>query len=332
MSMKKTNKNIDADEFNMLVDECETWGIKYEIKNYSTSVQLETNSRIYRCSLTGEVKDIVNTGAIATAFYKYLEPFDLRYKYGYSEGNDYLDGKKIIRWDYKIASGYQYYNEDFVLKDLKCWSYDINSAYSYAMLSPMPDTRVEPRYNDIVRRGEIGFYKGGGATTEVGEFAEIIFPLIDSPFKEYVFTRYQKKKCLNKGPERDKVKKELNFATGLIARRNIFMRNAIIYYSNRYIQKFIDEDTVYCNIDCIVSLRPRYDLPIGNEIGQFKVEHECDDFKYKKSCIYQWGPNDVHYAGVPRNTISDIENLGSWQDNLKYKYDIEKRKVVLRNA
>ena len=332
MSMKKTNKNVDADEFNMLVDECEMWGIKYEIKNYSTSVQLETNSKIYRCSLTGEVKDIFNTGAIATAFYKYLEPFDLRYKYGYSEDSDYLDGKKIIRWDYKIASGYQYYNEDFVLKDLKCWSYDINSAYSYAMLGPMPDTRAEPRYNDIVRRGEMGFYKGGGATTEAGEFAEIIFPLIDSPFKEYVFPRYQKKKCLKKGPERDKVKKELNFATGLIARRNIFMRNAIIYYSNRYIQKFIDEDTVYCNIDCIVSLRPRYDLPIGNEIGQFKIEHECDDFKYKKSCIYQWGPNDVHYAGVPRNTISDIEDLGSWQDNLKYKYDIEKRKVVLRNA
>lgn len=332
MSMRKTNKNIDADEFNMLVDECETWGIKYEIKNYSTSVQLETNSKIYRCSLTGEVKDIFNTGAIAAAFYKYLEPFDLRYKYGYSEDKDYLDDKKIIRWDYKIASGYQYYNEDFVLKDLKCWSYDVNSAYSYAMLSPMPDTRVEPRYNDIIRRGEMGFYKGGGATTVVGEFAEIIFPLIDSPFKEYVFPRYQKKKNLGRGPERDKVKKELNFATGLIARRNIFMRNAIIYYSNRYIQKFIDEDTVYCNIDCIVSLRPRYDLPIGNEIGQFKVEHECDDFKYKKSCIYQWGPNDVHYAGVPRNTISDIENLGSWQDNLKYKYDIEKRKVVLRNA
>lgn len=332
MNMRKTNKNIDADEFNKLVSECETWGIKYEIKNYSTSVQLETNSKIYRCSLTGEAKDNVNTGAIAAAFYKYLEPFDLRYKYGYSEDNDYLDGKKIIRWDYKIASGYQYYNEDFVLKDLKCWSYDINSAYSYAMLGPMPDTRVKPRYNDIIRRGEMGFYKGGGATTVVGEFAEIIFPLIDSPFKEYVFPRYQKKKCLKKGPERDKVKKELNFATGLIARRNIFMRNAIIYYSNRYIQKFIDEDTVYCNIDCIVSLRPRYDLPIGNEIGQFKVEHECDDFKYKKSCIYQWGPNDVHYAGVPRNTISDIENLGSWQDNLKYKYDIEKRKVVLRNA
>ena len=47
--MRKTNKNIDANEFNMLVNEFEIWGIKYEIKNYSTSVTLETNSKIYRC-------------------------------------------------------------------------------------------------------------------------------------------------------------------------------------------------------------------------------------------------------------------------------------------
>ena len=49
MSMRKMNKNIDANEFNTLVNEFETWKIKYEIKNYSTSVTLETNSKIYRC-------------------------------------------------------------------------------------------------------------------------------------------------------------------------------------------------------------------------------------------------------------------------------------------
>lgn len=331
MNMRKINKNVGAHNFNRQLENCEKHDIEHELKIYSTSVQLETNSHIYRCSLTGRDEDIVNVGTISSTFFnKELEPFDIRGKYGYREIKDAMKGKKIIQWDYKVAAGFQYCDEDFKLQNLKCWSYDINSAFSYAMLSPMPDTRVEPRYNDKIRGGEIGFYKLGGATTVVGEFAEIIFPLIDSPFKEYVYTRYEKKKNLPKGPERDKVKNELNFVTGLLARRNVFMRNAIIYYSNKYIKKFIDEDTIYCNVDCIVSLRPRYDIPIGKEIGQFKIEHECEDFKYKMNGIYQWGTEegkDVHYIGIPKNLLSDIEDISSWQKNLKYIFDEKERRI-----
>ena len=107
------------------------------------------------------------------------------------------------------------------------------------------------------------------------------------------------------------------------------MRNAIIYYSNKYIKKFIDDDTIYCNVDCIISLRPRYDIPVGKEIGQFKIEHECEDFKYKMNGIYQWGKDgkDVHYIGIPKNLLSDIEDISSWQKNLKYIFNEKERRI-----
>ena len=158
MNMRKTNKNVGAGTFNQLLENCEKYNINHELKIYSTSVQLETNSHIYRCSLTGRDEDIVNVGVISSTFFnKELEPFDIRGKYGYREIEDAMEDKKIIQWDYKIAAGFQYCDEDFTLQNLKCWSYDINSAFSYAMLSPMPDTRAEPRYNDKIRSGEIGF-------------------------------------------------------------------------------------------------------------------------------------------------------------------------------
>ena len=38
--MRKTNKNVDADNFNQLLENCEKHNINHELKVYSTSVQL----------------------------------------------------------------------------------------------------------------------------------------------------------------------------------------------------------------------------------------------------------------------------------------------------
>lgn len=190
------------------------------------------------------------------------------------------------------------------------------------MLKPMPDTSKEPIYGGLVKKGQMGFYALGGVTTKVGEYADIIFPLIDSPFKEYIYKNYEKKKnALNKD-ERNKYKKMLNIPSGLIARKNVFMRNAIIYYSNEYIKSFIDENTVYVNIDSIVSLTPRYDIPIGNDIGQFKCEHQCDNFKYIQNGQYQWN-KECHYSGIPGSCLTDIEDAANWKENIKYKIEGE---------
>ena len=251
-------------------------------------IKAKTKACVYKASLSDKFNEEINPAVISKEFskmskYHYLDTDKL---YGYKKlylGNT-LDYK--VRWDYKTAVGYSWCDKLNAHKDLKCWSYDINSAYPYAMLQPMPDTTKEPRYNDFVKENEIGFYISSEATTKVGDYADIIFPLMPSPFVEYI-TKYYNKKENSSGLEREKWKLYLNIPTGCVQRHNIFIRNAIIHYSNEYIKKYIDDDTVYCNIDCIVSLKPRNDLPIGNDIGLFKEEHSNLTFRYIDCGIYQ---------------------------------------------
>jgi hypothetical protein len=116
----------------------------------------------------------------------------------------------------------------------------------------------------------------------------------------------------------------LNIPTGCIQRHNIFLRNAIIHYSNEYIKKYIDENTIYCNVDCIVSLVPRPDIPTGDCIGSFKNEHNNEAFKFIDTGMYQWN-DECHYKGIPSNTIIDIEHTENWfvtcLSNRLYDYD-----------
>lgn len=222
------------------------------------------------------------------------------------------NGMKAQYDDFKIASGYHYIDEHYKDQKLKIWSYDINSAYPYAMLKPMPDT-TKPYYDTKVGKGQAGFMKNGEVVTTIGSKADVVFDLIDSPFKDYVLKYYKLKK-------EDKEKKAyykayLNIATGIIALHNPFIRNMIIHYSNTYIQSLMDENTVYCNVDSIYSLLPRYDLPIGDEIGQLKLEHENEDFMYANVMWYKIG-NEVHKPGM-----SGLEDL--YDDAPKLKYIIE---------
>lgn len=319
-SEKRVNKNhktLTPTEFNELVDLLEEEHIDYIFKHLACSASLETKSTIYEVNLIGDERHIINVGTISSQFFRQCDVHDIRGQYGYKEEYDSLD-RLHVSWDYGVAYGYSFYNEYYSRKQLKCWSYDVNSAFAYAMLKQMPDTRQEPRFSDYIRPGEMGFYKMGGASTKVGDYADIIFPLMDSPFKGYVMKYFERKSNADSKDERRKWKDFLNIPTGLLARRNIFLRNALLYYSNQYIKSYIDDDTVYCNVDCIVSLTPRPDIPVGESLGMFKMEHNCEDFKYIKSCQYQWG-KDCHYSGIPSAALTDIEDTKGWQHKLKYK-------------
>lgn len=316
---KKLNYELTPKEWNKKIDELNKYGVEYHITKLACAATLSTRSAYYHVSLIKDPRATYNVGAIISSFRSKTHYHEIQNQYGYK-----IDEKSNkVKWDYGVAHGYSYSDSDYARKWLKCWSYDINSAFAYAMMQPMPDTTKEPRYEDDVREGEIGFYSLGGATTNVGEPADIIFPLMESPFRSYVEYYYNLKKNAKDKAEKAKWKDFLNIATGHLAKTNIFLRNAILYYSNRYIKSFIDDDTVYCNVDCIVSLKPRNDLPIGNELGQFKIEHENDNFKYIKAMQYQWN-KECHYNGIPSESLTDIENIDNWQDYLFYTFNGDK--------
>lgn len=177
--------------------------------------------------------------------------------------------------------------------------YDINSSYSYAMLNDMPDTSV-PFRTGTVKAGEIGFKEDGeGNFVPVfeGHFSLWVFPLMKTPFERFVNTWYKRKANSKTEEERLKAKGILNYCVGYLQKTNPFLRATIIYYANKKIEDLIDDDTLYCNTDAIVSLRP-LDLDIGPKIGQFKIEHQ-GKFAYN-GYNYQWDLNKPSYRHVSK--------------------------------
>ena len=327
--MKKSyTKILQIQDFNNILEYIDNNDSPVEINNLLGTVSFKYEGVEYQTSLTGDLKDVINVGNIWNQFLKIcpLESFKLANKedFGYCEIFD-NQGRKHIHWKIIDPGNYDYVKESYSSKWYNCYSYDQNSAYSYAMLQPMPDTSKKPRLNDLVGHNEIGFYENGMATTDLGAYAEYIFPLMPSPFTPYVLKYFNKKINAKTKEEKTKWKYFLNIPTGMLHKVNIFMRLAVLYYARNYIRTFIDENTIYCNVDSIVSTKKRVDLPIGNDLGEFKEEHNNEPFKFIQSGIYQWS-EECHYKGIPACTIKDIENIEGWQYNFPYK--IENRRIV----
>ena len=277
----------------------------------------------YSVDLVNGEKPVVSNKAWIASIFKKVVPV-IEEGYGRREipaPTFDMPGHTKILWDYLDPGNFSYINDKYILKKIKCYSYDLNSAYSFAMLKPMPDTS-SPKFNTIVGPGEIGFRKNSlliPVVTE-GKYADVVFKLVESPYKDFVYKYFTLKENEPHGSkERAKYKEVLNMASGLLHRYNIFHRLMVLYYAKIYIQQFIDENTVYCNVDSIVSLTERNDLPISNNIGEFKLEHNGDMFKFKQVAIYQWD-NEVHYSGIPNKAINDIENVKDINQFTKYYY------------
>lgn len=336
--IKRKKQILTPEEFNAKVEQLKRAKLTYNIQSVGINIHLRTNKHDYVASLTGEVAYEPHPATISRKFheitkYHYIEndiTEENPHPYGYKVKEITAD-KTRVDWDYRTAAGYAYTDKYYAKKPLKVWSYDVNSSFGYAMLQPMPDTTATPRYNDIVGDNEMGFFVGGYCTTEKGRPADIIFPLMDSPFKEYIHTYYEIKKNAAKGSrERLEAKYALNIPTGCLQRHNIFLRNAVIHYANKYIRSFIDENTVYCNVDSIYSLTPRPDIPVGNEIGQFKLEHECEYFKYVSRGVYQIG-DEKHYQGISQQLVTDITSSEITEEalnSLEYKFDFDKETFI----
>ena len=100
-----------------------------------------------------------------------------------------------------------------------------------------------------------------------------------------------------------KAKEYLNFCVGFLQHRDPYTRAQIVGLANDRILSLIDENTIYCNTDSIVSLTERPDLEIGNDIGQWKVEHR-DKFAFV-GYNYQWGTGLPSIRGKPKTDFEE---------------------------
>lgn len=212
-----------------------------------------------------------------------------------------FDDPKILAMS---ASPLLYKNKKYENQRNEAIGYDLNSAYSFGMIQPMPDTSVPMRQGNIIEGKEIGFielpkpndptqmmlvpkYKG---------YSLYIFPLMESPFTKFVEVWYNKKLNIN---TKAKAKGVLNYSIGYLQRVNPFLRATIIGHCNNYIKSLMDENTLYCNTDSLVSLKPREDFKLGNNLGEWKVEHSG---KFAFSGFnYQWNLETPSYRSKPKS-------------------------------
>ena len=199
------------------------------------------------------------------------------------------------------ASGILWLNEKYNnQRHQNCYGYDINSAYSWALLQPMPDTSIPVDHCRDLKLNEIGL----DCNNEIvlTGFAHLIWPKIKSPFVEFVNKWYNKKQTAPKGSkERQYAKNIMNMAIGYLQRVNPILRTFVLDYANKRVKSFINDDTLYCNTDSIVSLTQRFDIEenLGDGLGQWKLEH-FGDFAYKGFC-YQWNKSIPSYRGVSKS-------------------------------
>lgn len=236
------------------------------------------------------------------------------------------------------ASPLLYFNPKYNRTRNYAYGYDLNSAYAYAMTFPMPDTSVPKRCGFIKQGTEIGFqevlnpkFEGMTMLEPIYKgFSQYIFPLMESPFTKFAERWYQMKRDSKRRSQEDfiKAKNVLNYSVGYLQRVNPFLRATIVGKCNSIVGALVDENTLSCNTDSIVSLKP-LDLKIGTDLGEWKLEKE-GMFAYS-DYSYQWQDGETSYRGIPKKWFPkgwDILNDPVPVSGNIYRFDFEKLKVV----
>lgn len=165
----------------------------------------------------------------------------------------------------------------------------------------------KPKYYTQVLDNEVGFLVDENCTmvTEKGDYAHIIFPLIDTPegVKNFVNKYYEIKESAPKGSvERANAKAMLNLAIGYTQRTNPFVRAFVVHSCNNKIQALIDKDqnnVLFWNTDAIFTRNKRDDIDIGKNIGQFE-EVKLNKLVYNGN-NYQVDDDLPTYRGVSKH-------------------------------
>lgn len=275
---------------------------------------------------TGANDIVVNPGIIARAAARIYKPYEEIH-------SDYCIFDKINKKIIQSARPILGYNPKYNMSEHKVYVYDLNSAYANILQDKIIDT-YHWRENSKVRANEIGFIFDDDLTLVYpGGEADRVYPLIDSPFKEYVTKWYKIKKNAPKGSkERAEAKAYLNYLVGCWQNHNPFLRAYVVNSCNKVIldllHKYGDKICMW-NTDAIYSTEP-LDLPIGQEIGQFKIEYE-GLFRQSGNTYQKVDIDEVSFRGVSKCLFKKGYNILT--DPLPkhifpYEYDMDTQTLI----
>ena len=309
---------LDNETMNELIQNAFDLPSRIRIKDLSTRLEILNDRRKtkYIFSYYEDIEYNIKLGKVAGPAYRwFIQEYPL---------SSWADSNGMTM--YNVRGGEIWTNENFNRKWINCWAYDINSAYPAALLKPIPDVNNELGPGTI-EEGEIGFIiDDEGYLTEVEEgFASWKFKLIPSPWaKRYVPKKYEQLlRAKQKGDKATarKIKDQLNISIGVLRNHNAFLYVHILTQCKNAIYKYIDENTISVNTDCIYSAVPRNDIPLGLDIGMFKELPENGKLIYFSGADYQWETGKKSLRGIPVG-LQDTYDLETKTQSKKPDYKL----------
>jgi hypothetical protein len=185
--------------------------------------------------------------------------------------------------------------------------YDLNSAYGAQLINKIPDVNHYKLYH-AVGENQVGFLFDQQLTLVESGFADIVFDLIDSPYREYVFRHYKAKQTATDKFDKAKHKAMLNYPIGYWQRTSPFLRAYVIHKCNKFIESRLDEHSCMWNTDAIYSTVPRPDLKIGDGLGEFKLEY-VGKFRQKGLNYQKVDIEEVSWRGTPKSWFGKDFNI-----------------------
>lgn len=252
---------------------------------------------------TGEKDHKIEINNAGARTYKRIKKFTKKY----DEDINFEDNDKYL--DYTWIP-FEYMDTRNTTKWVQAYEYDSNSNYLAQFKKPLPYGNII-RTNDDIKQNEIGFnitYNGKHKNAIEAVFkghADVIFKakiyqgLCD--FADYMYT---KRLELPEGEERDAWKVLICSAHGNLKYHNIFMAAAIIGYSKKELLSYCNDVHVYMNtVDSIICDKPIDNIPLGKELGQYKLKHTNEQFRYLSHGIKEWENGETSHKGEKKSRL-----------------------------
>jgi len=267
----------------MKIEDDPFYQIKYSLSNVSylsinpkniiLTTKVSGRATTYYFTLDGTEHTVINGGQAYAQLVKACSKNSWEILKDYSQHE--LTVKNIGMSNGKFLNkqaGLLWYNPNFNNKKVYAYSYDINSAYLSCLMNKIPRTDYIKDFDREVGENEVGFIFNEDLTLITRGYANIIFDLVDTPdcIKKFAKLWYGRKKNPDDKYHK-KAKTIINAAIGCLQYHNPYLRSYIVSSCNYFIESLIDEDTVICNTDCIVSIKP-LNLKVGNNIGEFSLD------------------------------------------------------------